>query len=221
MSTVLTAHAQIGTNKSDAKYQMQGCARQSTDQSFETFFIPVRAVMDSPHSEQCAGTQIWAGHCRCYNSSLWTSLHPPRRPQTSSSSETAQTHTTKHANMNMIKRQNGTQCRWTLQCVRGARLSSGSENSFPSDCLIHYDSLLQNMLMVCVRTHTHEWFWLQSWKQWPEGFGQFINKLLKQTNQKNTTVLDHGGPYFNDIMHWFTRMDNVLILINTIRNSWK
>lgn len=55
--------------------------------------IPVRAVMDSPHSEQCAGTQIWAGHCRCYNSSLWTSLHPPRRPQTSSSSETAQTHT--------------------------------------------------------------------------------------------------------------------------------
>lgn len=72
--------------------------------------------MDSPHSERCAGTQIWAGHCRCYNSSLWTSLHP-RRPQTSSSSETTQTHTAKHANMNMIKMQNGIKCQWTLQCV--------------------------------------------------------------------------------------------------------
>lgn len=41
MSTVLTAHAQIGTNKADAKYQMQECARQSTGQSFETFFFSV------------------------------------------------------------------------------------------------------------------------------------------------------------------------------------
>lgn len=49
MSTVLTAHAQIGTNKADAKYQIQECARQSTDQSFLKHFffctnIPVRAV---------------------------------------------------------------------------------------------------------------------------------------------------------------------------------
>lgn len=49
----------------------------------------LRAWNDSPHSEPCAGTQRWAGHCRCYSSSLWTSLRPPH-PQTSSSSETGQ-----------------------------------------------------------------------------------------------------------------------------------
>lgn len=112
MSTVRTPQAQIGTNQADAKCTMQKSVCQSTVvllllllvwQNFiscpSTRIVclakptqpsdPKWAELDSPRSERCAATQRWAGRCRCYSSSLWTSLHP-RRPQTSSSSETTQ-----------------------------------------------------------------------------------------------------------------------------------
>lgn len=125
---------------------------------------------DSPHSERCAGTRRWAGHCRCYNSSLWTSLHP-RRPPTSSSSETIRrdkTHTQTYANMNVIKMQSGIKCQWTLQRVLEvhelANILSQFRSGFPSEWQIHSDSSAQNMVILSVRTSSHGWFWLHSWK---------------------------------------------------------
>lgn len=90
-----------------------------------------------------------------------------------------------YANMNMIKMQNGIRCQWTLQCVlethEHACISSQFRNSFLSEWQIHRDSSAQNMLILSVRTSSHGWFWLQSWKQWPEALA-WVSSLYLAIN---------------------------------------
>lgn len=81
---------QISTNKADAKKKKKKCGQAGICRSDSRRVW--RLLTDSPRSERCAGTRIWAGRCRCCSSSRWTSLRPPRL-QTSSSSEAAERHT--------------------------------------------------------------------------------------------------------------------------------
>lgn len=166
------AQAQIGTNKADAKCTVQETACQSRDRSSQTVFCSFLCV-DLPRSERCAGTRRWAGHCRCYSSSLWTSLHPPRQ-QTSSSSETTHRHTHTPPNIakyEYIKMQNGRKCQWSgaqRVCARCTDMRVSHLNlrmASPADWRIHHDSSAQNMLILSVRTSSHGWVWLKSWKQ--------------------------------------------------------